>query len=117
MKFKVDENLPVEVAGSLRQAGHDAATVWDQSLSGSPDHDIASACQREGRALMTLDMGFADIRAYPPERFPGLIVLRLRWQDKAHVLEVINRLVRALSSQPLDRRLWIVDETRIRVRG
>ena len=80
MKFKVDENLPLEVAGSLRQAGHDAATVWDQSLAGSPDRDIAAVCQTEGRALLTLDLGFADIRTYPPERFPGPIVLRLRSQ-------------------------------------
>lgn len=27
--------------------------------------------------LITFDMGFADIRAYPPEAAPGLIVLRL----------------------------------------
>jgi len=32
MKFKVDENLPIEVAGSLRQAGYDAATVSEQHL-------------------------------------------------------------------------------------
>jgi predicted nuclease of predicted toxin-antitoxin system len=43
MRFKVDENLPVEVADSLRQAGYDTATV------------------------ITLDTDFADIRAYPPE--------------------------------------------------
>jgi predicted nuclease of predicted toxin-antitoxin system len=30
MKFKVDENLPVEVASLLRQAGYDAATVSEQ---------------------------------------------------------------------------------------
>jgi predicted nuclease of predicted toxin-antitoxin system len=31
MKFKIDENLPVEVAEVLRQAGYEAATVHDQS--------------------------------------------------------------------------------------
>jgi predicted nuclease of predicted toxin-antitoxin system len=115
MKFKVDENLPIEVAGSLRQAGHDAATVWDQSFSGVPDRDIAAVCQTEGRALLALDLGFADIRTYPPERLPGLIVLRS--QDRVHALPVVERLIHALSTQPLDRRLWIVDETHIRVRG
>lgn len=30
MKFKTDENLPVEVADDLRQTGHDALTVADQ---------------------------------------------------------------------------------------
>lgn len=34
MRFKVDENLPIEVAEMLRQAGHDAATVLEQHLGG-----------------------------------------------------------------------------------
>ncbi|OIP41794.1 hypothetical protein AUJ95_02720 [Candidatus Desantisbacteria bacterium CG2_30_40_21] len=34
MKFKVDENLPVEVADLLRQAGYDATTVVEQHLGG-----------------------------------------------------------------------------------
>jgi len=117
MKFKVDENLPIEVADSLRQAGYDAASVPEQRLEGSPDPDIAYVCQQEGRALITLDTDFADIRAYPPEQFPGLIVLRLRRQDKLHVLETLGRLTPVLSSEPLEHLLWIVDETHIRIRG
>jgi predicted nuclease of predicted toxin-antitoxin system len=117
MKFKVDENLPVEVASLLRQAGYDAATVSEQHLAGSPDSDIASVCQQEGRALITLDTDFADIRAYPPEKFLGLIVLRLREQDKPHVLEILDHLIPVLSSEPLKHLLWIVDEMHIRIRG
>ncbi len=117
MAFKVDENLPVEVADLLRQVGYDAVTVFEQHLEGSPDSDIASVCQEEGRALITLDTGFADIRAYPPAQFPGLIVLRLHRQDKPHVLEVIERLIRLLSSEPLEHLLWIVEETRLRIRS
>jgi hypothetical protein len=30
MRFKVDDNLPIEVAEALRQEGHDAATVLEQ---------------------------------------------------------------------------------------
>ena len=117
MEFKVDENLPVEVADLLRQVGYDAVTVFEQHLEGSPDSDIASVCQEEGRALITLDTDFADICAYPPAQFPGLIVLRLHRQDKPHVLEVIERLILLLSSEPLEHLLWIVEETRLRIRG
>ena len=34
MRFKIDENLPVEAAELLRQAGHDAVTVLEQHLGG-----------------------------------------------------------------------------------
>ncbi len=117
MKFKVDENLPVEAAELLRQAGHDAATVLEQHLSGEAEPEIASVCQRENRTLVTLDLDFADIRAYPPAQYPGLIVLRLKQQDRPHVLEILSRLIRIFPDEPLERRLWIVEERQIRIRG
>ncbi|KPK90274.1 hypothetical protein AMJ80_08620 [bacterium SM23_31] len=117
MKFKIDENLPVEVAELLRQAGHEASTVLEQDLGSSSDSDIALVCQRDGRILITLDTDFADIRSYPPAQFSGLIVLRLKQQDKHYVLEVFSRLMRALSDEPLERHLWIVEENQIRIRG
>jgi predicted nuclease of predicted toxin-antitoxin system len=117
MRFKVGENLPVEAAEALRQAGHDAATVLEQKYSGSADTQLAALCQRESRILVTLDMDFADIRAYPPAEFPGLIVLRLRQQEKPHVLDVLAHLMQLLGQEPLDRHLWIVEEKRVRIRG
>ena len=41
MRFKFDENMPVEAAELFRNAGHDAATVLEQSLGGQPDPNIA----------------------------------------------------------------------------
>ncbi len=32
MRFKIDENLPVEVAELLRRLGHDATTILEQLL-------------------------------------------------------------------------------------
>ena len=40
MRFKIDENLPDEVAESPRRAGHDVTTVCGE-MSGEPDPDIA----------------------------------------------------------------------------
>jgi len=67
--------------------------------------------------LITLDSGFADIRTYWPDQYAGLIVLRLKQQDKVHVLKIISRLIAVLSREPLEGYLWIVEEERIRIRG
>jgi len=75
-----------------------------------------SVAGRNG-ACITLDTDFADIRSYPPSHFSGLIVLRLRRQDKHHVLQTINRLIPLLSQEPLQQLLWIVEEDRIRIRS
>jgi predicted nuclease of predicted toxin-antitoxin system len=117
MKFKIDENLPVEVVELLKDNGHDAMGVFEQSLSGAPDTRIAEICQKETRALMTLDTDFSDIRTYPPDKFYGLIVLRVKRHDKPHVLSVVNRLIDMLLKEPLVRRLWIVEEGRVRIGG
>jgi predicted nuclease of predicted toxin-antitoxin system len=117
MKFKIDENLPIEVAVALREAGHDAMSVVDQGLGGHADAGVADVCRREGRSLVTLDVDFANVQAYPPQDYPGLVVLRLQRQDKPHVLAVVATVVPLLGEEPLENRLWIVEETRIRVRG
>jgi predicted nuclease of predicted toxin-antitoxin system len=94
LKFKIDENLPEEVAGLLRSAGYDVSTVLEQSMGGEPDPDVASVCRREQSALITLDLGFADIRTYPPEKYHGMIVLRLKRQDKVRVMNVFENCCR-----------------------
>ena len=68
MRFKIDENLPVEVADLLRANMHDAMTIFDKHMIGELDPKVASVCKSEERAIITLDLDFSDIRTYPPER-------------------------------------------------
>jgi len=117
MRFKTDENLHPDVAVFLRNRGHDALSVWDEGLRGRPDPDLAEACRAERRAFITLDLGFADIREYPPDQFDGLVVLRLGSQSRAHLLAVLDRLMPLLQDQTLAGRLWIVEDNDVRVRG
>ena len=116
LQFKTDENLHPDLSALLQEHGHDAVTVWDQGLRGKPDSELAEVCRREGRVMVTLDKGFADIRAYPPEKYAGLIVLRIRQQSRRNVLDVFRRLLPLLESEPLAGRLWVVDEWSLRVR-
>jgi len=115
MRFKVDESLHVEVADLLRGQGHDALTVFDQGLRGRNDHALADICRTENRVLLSLDLDFSNILMFPPEHYPGLIVLRLRKKGRTAVLHVVTRVMDHLSKEPLAGRLWIVDEHRIRI--
>lgn len=116
MRFKIDENLPVDIAEILQQAGHEADTVHSEGITGTDDLNISRICQREQRILITLDMGFSDISTFPPSEFEGIIVLRLIHQDKLYVLKIIHRLLSTLDDGGLKGKLWIVDEKRIRIR-
>lgn len=115
--FKIDENLPIEVREFLRGRGFDALTVADQNLGGRPDTDVVAVCLSEGRVLLTFDLDFADTTRCPPANYAGIMVLRLMRQDKLHVVDVVTALVPHLADEAALRwRLWIVEETRIRVR-
>ena len=116
MRFKLDENMPAEAAGLLRKSGHDAHSVHDEELGGANDQSIAQAIRREGRVLITLDLDFADIRQYPPSIYHGIIVLRLTRQDRDSVLAMIPRLLELLRTEAVAQRLWIMDESRTRIR-
>ena len=117
MQFKIDENLHPEVAALLSQHGHDATTVYDQGLRGHSDTEIAQVCQREARVLVTMDLDFADIRAYPPQDYVGIIVLRLTDQSRPAVLRVFRQILELLDHEPLTAHLWIVEEHQIRLRS
>ncbi len=96
MKFKIDENLPVEFADELRAIGHDAITVLEQRMGGGADEDLFSVCIDEDRILMTMDIDFADIRVYPPSISPGIIVLRIQYslRTKIGFFAVLDALFR-----------------------
>jgi predicted nuclease of predicted toxin-antitoxin system len=116
MKFKVDENLPLEVMELLRSFGHDAMTAIEQQLNGRSDSELAAACQRESRCLVTLDLDFSDIRTYPPQLYAGIIVLRPTVQSIASIASITSRVLTLLASEPVTGRLWVADETRVRIR-
>jgi predicted nuclease of predicted toxin-antitoxin system len=61
MRFKMDENLTLEVAELLWAVDYDAMMVTEQELRGEDDALISEACLREGRALVTLDLDFSRL--------------------------------------------------------
>ena len=74
MRFKVDENLPIDLADLLTGLGHDGKTVNDELLQGVSDPRlIEHALSGKAVILATLDVDFSDIRAYPPKDHEGII--------------------------------------------
>lgn len=116
LRLKVDENLPIEVVALLNDAGHDAMSVIDQGLGGRPDPEVAEICRQEDRVIVTLDLDFADIRIYEPRDFAGIVVLRLTVLDKPRLLSSVKRLILLLVPEALTGKLWIVNESSVRIR-
>ena len=117
LRFKIDENLPVEIADLLEEAGYEAETVWSEQIQGSSDIEVLELCRAENRIMVTLDMDFSDIRRYKTEDYQGIILLRISSQSKHSVLSLFKKVIPNLGCYDLIGHLWIVQKERIRIRG
>lgn len=116
MGFKLDENIPSEACTLLQNEGPGATTAEEEQLSGQEEAIIANRIQSEGMCLITLDLDFSDIRVYPPEDYPGIVVLRPHRQDKTSVMELINGVLNCIQiGENPDHRLWITEPDRVRI--
>ncbi|MCA1674245.1 MAG: DUF5615 family PIN-like protein [Actinobacteria bacterium] len=116
MRIKLDENLTIAAQAVFIKHGHDVHTVHDEDLIGAPDSDLFTVCRDEQRILVTFDLGFGDVRAYPPGTHPGVIVLRLTDQQPDAVLDVLERLVADQDLDQLKGCLIVVSDDRVRIR-
>ena len=76
MRFKLDENLPLEIIPVLRQAGQEADSVHDEGLTGAPDPELLLRMKEEHRILLTMDKGIGDVRTYRPDQYAGIVLFR-----------------------------------------
>jgi len=116
MRFELDENLGRRGQDLLTEAGHDVATVFDQSLNQAPDSEIIKVCGRERRCLVTLDLDFGNPLRFNPADYCGIAVFRLPAKFSYQDLSIAFRtLANAIESESIDKKLWIVERARIRI--
>ncbi len=115
-RFKLDENLPRDAEALLRKAGHDVDTVLNERLGGNPGPRVFDASQAEARVLVTFDLDFSDIRAYPPASHEGIWVLRPHMQSIENTLALLRAALLVLETEPTHSRLWIIEPERVRIR-
>jgi predicted nuclease of predicted toxin-antitoxin system len=116
VKFKIDENLPSELAVDLRALGHDADTVFGESLAGAKDAVLMAVASSEKRILLTLDKGIANLQQYPADQHAGVVLFRPVRSGRQSVLAFIRERLLDLLGLDLPGRLTVVGPTRIRVR-
>ena len=115
MNIKLDENLGPQAADILARAGHHVTTVQEEGLQGATDADIAAAILREADCLVTLDMDFANVVAFPPQDSNGILVLRHPRPTTREVNPLVSQLAAVLTDREPTGSLWIVEPGRLRI--
>lgn len=114
--FLIDENLPHTLATRLIEAGYVADHILGLGLRGSTDQEVFRFAQQRGSVIVTSDVGFGDIRQYPPPH-GGLIVARLPdTLPIARRVEIILTGIAAVANEPLQNKVVTVEVGRVRIR-
>ena len=118
MRFLVDEDLPGSLADLIQRQGHEAINVRDTELRGARDETIAAYARDNSLCIVTADLGFADVRNYPPSQYNGLVVLRLpRTATAYQILKLMESFMKGREIvSGLPGKLAIVEFGRVRIR-
>lgn len=116
MKIKLDENLPLQLAGRLRSLGHDVHTTQQEGLSGCADAVLWSAAQREGRFLITQDLDFSDTRRFAPGTHHGIVLVRLHSPSRRQLIERVGEVFRSENVNAWKSCFIVVTDRKVRVR-
>lgn len=118
LRFLIDEDLPRSLENVFKQYGYEAVHVLSAGLRGKSDAEIAEFARQNGLCLITGDLGFANIRDYPPAEYPGFVVLRIPSVAGSNwIRRVVEEWLLSGYAEQAAHCLTIVEPGRVRLRG
>ena len=117
LRFFADHCIPTTTMQALRRTGHEVLRLKDHL---PVDSLVISKAQELDSILLSLNGDFADIVAYPPGRFRGIVTLLIRDHPEIEPI-VLRRLTAYLAAhhslEYYVGKLVIVEPDRIRIRS
>jgi predicted nuclease of predicted toxin-antitoxin system len=93
IRFLLDQGVPRDAAGLLRNGGYECSHVGDIGMSLASDPEILQRAFDDHAVLITLDADFHMILAVTSAISPSVIRLRMEGLDSAAVAKIIQGVV------------------------
>ncbi|TYQ30160.1 DUF5615 family PIN-like protein [Pseudanabaena sp. UWO310] len=117
VRFLIDEDCPLSLEILLNSKGHDTIHVKTSGLSGTKDPELFVFAQQEQRIIISRDLGWANIKTYPPDTHCGLVVLRFPFEATAiEIRQVVERFIDNVDILEIVGATVIVDKNKFRIR-
>ena len=119
LRFFADHCISNFIIQTFRDAGYEVFRLRDRIPTDSADSDVISRAQELDSVLVSLNGDFADIVAYPPANYKGIIALQVGNHPEI-IPQLMATLKDYLSAYPdmshYKGKLLLVEVHRIRVR-
>lgn len=116
MKLLIDMPVSPSLARWLEREGHNAVHVAYIGLSRSSDEEIMAYARREGRIIVTADLNYPRLLALTGSSDPGLILFRGGSYQEGEMLELMKRVLAAISPEEFPNSVVVVNRRAIRRR-
>lgn len=119
LRFFSDQCVPTEISDILRRHGHEVALLREVLPIRSPDPVVIAKAQELDAILLSLNGDFADIVAYPPARYRGIVAVQLHNHPEI-IPQLMEGLVAFLDAHPAQEfyyaKLFLIEVHRVRIR-
>ena len=119
LRFFADQCVPKEISDFLSARGYEVLLLRDLLPIRSPDPMVIQKAQEMEAVLLSLNGDFADIVAYQPRKFLGIVALQLHNHPET-IPALLHRFCEFLRTEPhasfYAGKLLIVEVHRIRIR-
>jgi predicted nuclease of predicted toxin-antitoxin system len=119
LRFFCDQCVPAEITETLCRRRHQVTLVREVLPIRSPDPVVIAKAQELGAILLSLNGDFADIVAYPPANYLGIVAIQLHNHPEI-IPQLMERLVVFFDGHPAQefyhRKLFLVEIHRVRIR-
>ncbi|TYQ28041.1 hypothetical protein PseudUWO311_06310 [Pseudanabaena sp. UWO311] len=117
VRFLVDEDCPLSLEKLLNSRGYDTIHVKTSGLSGTKDPELFIFAQEQQRIIISRDLGWANIKNYPPNSHCGLIILRFPFEAIAmEIRQVVEQFIDLVNISEIVGATVIVDKNKFRIR-
>jgi len=115
LRFLADMGVSQSVVEWLRSEGYDAVHLRDKGLQRLPDPEVFTEGLKEGRVLITFDLGFGEI-VVSARQGVSVVVYRLHDTRASHQVGRLRSVLNVVSEDLERGAVVVIEEERHRVR-
>ena len=115
MKFLLDENFPLSVAGIVEDAGHEVLDFSSVCDFGANDEAVFAEAQKLGAVILTSDRDFYHTIPLLHPNHHGIIVVALRQPNRTAISTRLKWFLENVAG-PFENRVFVLRDFTYRIR-